>query len=99
MARPWDDSQDQGDEPPWPHRGIPASKGIAEQILELLTIAPDQGQLRAVAKEDTVIAVEPRLEFADAVDLHHGRTMDAHELGRIEPPFQPVHRLTQQVGL
>ena len=50
-------------------------------------------------EQDHVLAVEPGLQFLDALGVDDAGAVDAEEALRIEPRFHLVHRLAEQVRL
>src|SRR2546423_1229188 len=54
-------------------------------------------QLRAVQEHDEAFAVEPVLQTAHAIQVDHGRAVDARELFRVEPRLDAAQVAAQQV--
>src|SRR4029078_7530657 len=57
------------------------------------------GETCPVAHDDDVLAVEPRLELLDAIDVDDRRAMNAPERLGIEALFHVLHAFAQQVGV
>ncbi len=58
-----------------------------------------QCQLSAIAQHDAVIAAKPRLQLADAIQIHDRRAVNAEKLRRIQTGFEFIHRFAHYVGL
>ena len=63
-----------------PHR----LHALAEQAWQVAAVRPAERQLLAVVQDHDVVAVKQRLQFADAIDVDDGGTMDAPEAVRVE---------------
>src|SRR5262249_26135881 len=74
------------------------SKRGPEDFLDPLSVGAAEGQFRAVAQDDDMVAVEQGLDLADALDVDNGRAMDAQETLRVDTTLQGVHRLAQEMG-
>src|SRR5262249_16848277 len=76
---------------------LQGSKRVAENLLKPISIATTEGELRPILKDHGVVTVESGLQFADALNVDDGRTMDAEEAVAIESGFQTVHGFPQEV--
>src|SRR4051812_37675086 len=69
----------------------------ADPFLQPLAVAAAEREARAVLEEHHVLAVEPRLQLADLLDVDDVAAMDADEHLWGELRFHRVHRLADQV--
>jgi 16S rRNA G1207 methylase RsmC len=58
-------------------------KSVAHSLLEIRAIVPAERQLFAVLKNDSILAVKPRLQFLNLIDLNDRRAVNAKELFRV----------------
>ena len=60
-------------------------------------VVPAQHKACAVQQYDGEVAVEKGLHLPDPVDVHDCRAVDSQELRRVEPGFEIIHRLADQM--
>src|SRR6187455_812271 len=72
-------------------------EAFPQLLLQLVSIAATERQARAVAQDDDVFAVEPGLQFLDALGVDDARAMNANEALRIQARFHTIHRLAEEM--
>src|SRR5947207_11311856 len=73
------------------------SQGLPQQALKFGAIASAQGQLGAVLEDDFVVPMKPGLQLLDALEVNHGGAVNAQKLIGMQPGFQIIHGVAQQV--
>lgn len=70
------------------------SEKLAEKSSQLFPVIAAEGQFGAVPQPDKVVAMEQRLQFLDAIEIDHCRTMDTQELCGIQAAFNRLQSFT-----
>src|SRR5438270_227255 len=74
------------------------SPEVAVTRPQMLPIRPRELELRVVLQDHHVVAREPRLHLADAIEVHDRAAMDARELLGIEQRLDRAQRLANEMG-
>src|SRR5215510_9622659 len=61
-----------------------ARSQLAQELVQAVAVITAQAQLDAAAENDPPVAMGPRLQLLNAIDVDHPRTVDAREFARVE---------------
>jgi len=68
-------------------------------LVELVPIAAAEREFGAILQDHDVFSVEHRLKLLNPLDIHDGRTADAHESVAGQTPFECGHCFAHHVGV
>src|SRR5437660_10296581 len=71
----------------------------AKELTKPLAATAAQCQFGTVVENHSILVVEPRLQFAHAIDVHDRRPVNARKLLRIKLSFHAADRFTKQIRL
>ena len=64
---------------------------LPEAALQVLPVAAAEAKFGSVGEEELVLGVAVETQFADAIEIHNGRAVNAAKLRGIEIGFEIVH--------
>src|SRR5262249_23244966 len=70
---------------------------FAQQTAKLVLLVTTQFELLTAVHHHAMMAAEPRLDFTDALQIHDGGAMNAHEFGRVKSALHLGHVAAHQV--
>ena len=71
--------------------------GLFQEVGACGGVTPAPREFGSIAQDQLVVAVEPRVDLGDHVDVDEMRTMDASEVRGVEPAFERFKGGAQRV--